>query len=68
MPFFKDTFLSNVAEPEPVEPKLFEAWSRSRDYIFLIFTAVSLEDDRMKKNSFFPPVVSNYCYRTVLTF
>ena len=31
-----------VAEPEPVEPKLYETWSRSRNYLFN--TAVSLED------------------------
>ena len=43
----------SVAEPEPVEPNLLEIWSRSRnDQFFKIFTAVRLEDARMKKNYF----------------
>ena len=40
-------------EPEPVKPKLFETWSRSRNDLFnkyLLFTAVSFEDARMREN------------------
>ena len=45
------TVISSVAEPELVEPKFFETWSRSRNYLFnKYFPKVSLEDARMKKN------------------
>ena len=39
-------------EPEQVEPKLFETVSPGpgADFFFFIFTAVSLEDARTKKN------------------
>ena len=29
--------LNSVAEPEPVEPKLFEIWSRSRNINYFLF-------------------------------
>ena len=43
----------SVVEPEPVEPKLFETWSRN--YLFnkntyLLQSVWTLEDARMKKN------------------
>ena len=49
-----------VAEPEPVEPKLFETWSGAGvEIIVLIFPIVSLEDARMKKTL--------YCFSRVLS-
>ena len=44
----------SVTKLEPVEPKLFETWSRNRSRNFLkmnryLITAVSLEDARVKK-------------------
>ena len=46
----------SVTKPEPVEPKLFETWSRNRSRNFFkmnryryLITAVSLEDARVKK-------------------
>ena len=50
---------ANTSEPKPVEPTIFETWSRSRNYLFNKYryryvrtgTAVSFEDARMKKNS-----------------
>ena len=50
------TLSNSVAKPELelVKPKLFETWSRKRsrrqNYISKKFTAVSLEEVRMKKN------------------
>ena len=45
-------YLSTVAEPEsePVEPKLFETWSRN--FFLQIYPTVSLENPWMKKNLF----------------
>ena len=40
---------TSVAEPESVEPLLFETRSRSQNYLFNKYCTVSLEDARMKK-------------------